>query len=283
MLCPTLIVALLLTGSVQPFLIIILSLVVGITDALSMPSFQSIVPSIVDREQIPQGVALNSTQFNLSRILGPAIAGALMASMGAVACFALNAASYIPFIGIALWILPRGVPKPVDGDAFDRRHPFAGLKEIARAPHFRGALLTVFATSFFCDPLVTFIPVLVRGAFQGDASQFSAAVAAFGVGGLFGALGLLAVPANQDRRRWSSRLAVGYGLAVVLIALLPWLWGLPALMMFAGATMTMSNTSANTLLQATVSPSDAWTDCEPLHARDARRASTGWRVDGSLD
>ena len=69
-------------------MIIALSLVVGVTDALSMPSFQSIVPSIVARDEIGRGLALNSTQFNLSRILGPAIAGVLMASVGAVACFA---------------------------------------------------------------------------------------------------------------------------------------------------------------------------------------------------
>jgi len=227
---------------------------VGVTDALSMPSFQSIVPSIVDRKQIPQGVALNSTQFNLSRILGPAIAGALMASVGAVGCFLLSAASYIPFIGIALWILPRGARKSHDDDPFDRRHPFTGLMEIARAPNIREALLTVLTTSFFCGSLVTFTPVLVRASFQSDANHFSAAVAAFGVGGLLGALGLLAVPASQDRRRLSSRLAVGYGLAVVLIALLPWLWGLPVLMVFAGATMTMSNTAANALLQTTAGP-----------------------------
>ena len=71
MLCPTLIVLLLAFGSIRPFEIIALSLVVGVTDALSMPSFQSIVPSIVARDQIGRGLALNSTQFNLSRSLDP--------------------------------------------------------------------------------------------------------------------------------------------------------------------------------------------------------------------
>ncbi len=80
MLCPTAIVILLLAHRVQPWMIVGLSVVVGITDALSMPSFQSIVPSIVPREQIASGLALNSTQFNLSRILGPAIAASSPAS-----------------------------------------------------------------------------------------------------------------------------------------------------------------------------------------------------------
>ncbi|HTS72921.1 MAG TPA: MFS transporter [Gaiellaceae bacterium] len=87
MLCPTLIVVLLVVNKVQPWMIVALSLVVGVTDALSMPSFQSIVPSIVEYEQIGTGIALNSTQLNLSRILGPALAGVLMVRLGALSCF----------------------------------------------------------------------------------------------------------------------------------------------------------------------------------------------------
>src|SRR4029077_704428 len=104
MLCPTAIVVLLLTHEIHPWMIVALSTVVGVTDALSMPSFQSIVPSIVTHDQVGRGLALNSTQFNLSRILGPAIAGILISAIGVTACFVVNAASYLPFIGVALWI-----------------------------------------------------------------------------------------------------------------------------------------------------------------------------------
>jgi MFS family permease len=254
MLCPTLIALLLFLGVVRPLWIIVLSVIVGVTDALSMPSFQSIVPSIVKRNQIARALALNSAQFNLSRILGPAVAGVLMASAGALACFALSAASYLPFIGVALWILPRRAAKASPRDVFSGRHTFANLLAIVSIPHLRGALLTVFATSTLCGPLVIFTPVLVKGEFHGGAGRFSLAVAAFGVGGLLGAIGLLAVPAEQDRRRWSFRFALGSALILVLIAVVPWFWGLPTLLVFAGAAMTVSNTSANSLLQATTSP-----------------------------
>ena len=100
MLCPVLIVVLLLHGSIQPWIIVALSLVVGVTDALSMPSFQTIVSTLVSRQQLPTGIALNTTQFNLSRILGPSLAGVLMASIGAVGAFAVSAASYLPFIAV---------------------------------------------------------------------------------------------------------------------------------------------------------------------------------------
>jgi predicted MFS family arabinose efflux permease len=254
MLCPTAIVVLLVIGRIHPWMIIALSVVVGVTDALSMPSFQSIVPSIVKRDEIDRGLALNSTQFNLSRILGPSIAGVLMSSAGAMACFVISAASYVPFVGVALWILPRRTPAPPRADAPPRRHPLAGIGDILRQRHLLGALLTVFATGVLCAPLVTFSPVLVKEVFQGGAGRFSTAVASFGIGGLLGAAALLSVSAGVDRRRLSSGFAFGYGAVLALTAVNPWFWGMPLLLMLAGASMTISNTAANTLLQSATSP-----------------------------
>lgn len=254
MLCPTAIVVLLVAGRIHPWMIIALSVVVGVTDALSMPSFQSIVPSIVTREQIGSGLALNSTQFNLSRILGPSIAGLLMSGVGAIACFVVSAVSYVPFIGVAVWILPRRSPPPPRADAPPRRHLFAGIRDILSERDLRGALLTVLATGVLCGPLITFAPVLVKDVFHGSAGHFSAMLVAFGAGGLLGAAGLLAVSASVDRRRLSAAFALVQGAVVVLVALTPWFWGLPPLLVVAGASMTISNTAANSLLQSTAKP-----------------------------
>jgi MFS family permease len=255
MLCPLALVVLLVAGTVQPWMVIVLSTVVGVTDALSMPSFQTIVPSIVDRDQIPSALALNATQFNLSRIVGPALGGVLMASVGAVACFALNAASYLPFIWVALWILPRTRSSEPVADVLDASHLLAGLREILGARHLRGALVTVLLTSTLCAPLVVFCPVLVKTVLHGDVGDFSLSMGAFGVGGLLGAVALLGVEAGRDRRRFASWFAAAYGLVVLLAALNPWVWGLPALLTLAGIAMAVSNISVNALLQATASPS----------------------------
>jgi len=235
---------------VKPWMIIALSVVVGVTDALSMPSFQSIVPSIVEHKQIASGLALNSTQFNLSRILGPAIAGILLVSVGAVGCFAVSAASYIPFIVVALWILPRRIATSPAEDATNQRHIFADALKIGRIPYLRGALLTVFLTSLLCAQIVTFSPILVKDAFHGDASHFSIAVGAFGVGGLLGAIGLLFLDVNRDRRGLSSWFAGAYGVVLVFAAINPWFWGLPVLLVAGGMAMSVSNISSNTLIQA---------------------------------
>lgn len=251
MLCPLLIMTLLLTHAIQPWMVICASLVVGITDALSMPSFSSIVPSIVTKKQIPTALSLNSTQFNLSRIAGPALAGLLLTSIGAVGCYAANALSYIPFILVALWILPHQRQRAAPLPAFERRHPFRGVRHIVEQPLWRGALLTVLTSSLLCGQLITFCPVLVRSAFHGNAAQLSIAMGAFGLGGLMGALGLVFINPLRDRRPFSSGFAMAFGAILVLAALNPWQWGLPALMTLAGIAMCVSNTSANTLLQAT--------------------------------
>jgi MFS family permease len=252
MLCPTLLVVLLLTGLVQPWIIISMSLVIGVTDALSMPSFQSIVPSIVTREQIPSALALNATQFNLSRVIGPALAGILMTTAGAVGCFATNALSYLPFIFVALWILPKRAPRPASDDTFDAHHPFAGMRDLLRRPRLRGAFLTVLATSSLCGPLITFAPVLVKTVFNGEIAHFSGVMGAFGAGGLLGAIGLLAVDPLRDRRPISLRFATAFALVVILASLAPWFWALPVLMLVAGICMSVSNTSVNTLVQGMV-------------------------------
>ena len=255
MLCPIALVVLLLTGAVQPWIVIALSVVVGVTDALSMPSFQSIVPTIVTRRQIAPALALSATQFNLSRVLGPALAGVLMASIGAVGCFSLNAASYLPFIWVALWILPRGKPARARKAAHEapgaaRRALFADIRDIARTPELSGALLTVIVTSTLCGPLTVFCPVLVKAALHRDVDAFSIAIAAFGIGGLTGAIGLLGVDPARDRRRIASWCAAAYGAVLALAALVPVFWALPLIMMLGGLAMTASNTSANALLQS---------------------------------
>lgn len=251
MLCPLLIVGLLLHGSIQPWVIVALSLVVGVTDALSMPSFQTIVSTLVDRRQLPTGIALNTTQFNLSRILGPSLAGVLMASIGAAGAFAVSAASYLPFIAVALWILPRATVRavaPAEGGGDGQL--LAGARAVLAQPALRGAVLTVLVGSLLCSPLLTFCPVLVRTVFQADVAQFSLTVSAFGLGGLLGGLLLMAVDPARDRRPLASWAASGFAAVVLLSALNPWGWALPLLFVAGGLAMTAANASANAWLQS---------------------------------
>jgi predicted MFS family arabinose efflux permease len=253
MMCPVAVVALLVTGGIQPWMVVVLSLVVGITDALSMPAFQSIVPLVVPRDRINDGLALNAAQFNLSRILGPSFAGLLMAGGGAVACFSLSALSYVPFTGVAWWLLPSWKAPARTFTGLSPGGLWAGARRVLAVQKLRGALATVLVTSFLGAPLVTFTAVLVRDAFHQTAAHFSTAMAAFGMGGVVGSLGLLALPPGVDRRRVASATAVILGLLVVCCAVNPWFWSLPPLLVAAGAAMTATCTAANSILQSSVS------------------------------
>ncbi|MGA8640532.1 MFS transporter [Candidatus Binatus sp.] len=250
MLCPILLVLLILTRTIHVWMIIGLSLIVGITDALSMPAFQSIVPSIVAPNQIGTAIALNSTQFNLSRVLGPAIAGVVMARYGPVWCFGANALSYIPLLLTVYWI--RVTRKADRRFAMSSGRPwFAEIRRIGRQPRLLGALCTVLVTSMFCGPLIAFSPVLIKHVFHSDASHFGQAIAAFGAGGLIGATGILAVEGRVDRIKLCSGAAVLYGALLTLVAVNRSLPLLSVLLVLCGAAMTASNTSANSILQYT--------------------------------
>ena len=252
MLCPAALVALVVTGRVRPWEVVALSLLVGITDALSMPSFQSILPSIVKPAELGSAFALNATQMNLARVLGPVLAGLLLARYGATACFGVNTLSYVPFIFVALYLLPRAaLIRPRAGP---RRSRLAGYRDILRRSKLKRALLTMLISNLLCGPLVTFIPVLVRRVFHGNASHFGGALAAFGVGGVIGALLLL--PA--ERRAGSGLICT---VAALLYAALVMAAGsvgsfslLVAVLCLAGTAMTMSNVAANTLLQGETVP-----------------------------
>jgi len=110
----------------------------------------------------------------------------------------------------------------------------------------------VLANALFAGPLVAFSSVLARQGFDAGAGLFSVTLAAFGAGGLAGALGLLALEPDADHRRGATRLAIGLGAMVVAAAVVPWAWALPPIAAVAGCTMTASNTLTNTMVQATL-------------------------------
>jgi predicted MFS family arabinose efflux permease len=177
-----------------------------------------------------------------------------MVSVGATGAFAVSAASYVPFILVALWILPRNLPRPVESPPLDRGSAMQALRHVAGDRELRGALITVFVTSTLCTPLLTFSPILVRDAFAGNVAHFSGVVTAFGLGGLVAA-GLLAVDARSDRRPIAAWFSLAFAAIVVLVALNPWAWGLPVLFTLAGLAMTAGNVSVNAFIQIAAPPS----------------------------
>ncbi len=245
-LCPIILIVLVVTKTVHPWMIICLSLVVGITDALSMPAFQAVVPSLVEPNEIGRAMALNSSQFNLSRIVGPALAGWIMARYGAVGCFSANAFSYLPLL-LSVWLVLPKTKGPIDGENIGfLKH----LKAVGRNDRRRDGLITVMATSLLCGPIVAFSPVLIRDVFHGTVAQFGMALTAFGVGGLIGALVVAASDGKAHRLKLGSYFSIAFGFVIIAIALNQSFRLLFPLLAMAGALMTMVNTTINSAIQA---------------------------------
>jgi MFS family permease len=252
MLCPLLIVILGAAGWIKVWIIIVLSLIVGITDALSSPAFSSLIPSIVSEEDLRPALALNSIQFNLSRVLGPAIAGLVMMRFGYLWCFGANTVSYIPFFLSIYWLRPPARDVAVREEA-DFSSGIADIKGIIRSPKTGWALLSVFFTAYFCGPIVTFSPVIVRDVLHGSAGQFGGVLTAFGIGGILGPLLILLTMKRVDAMKMSLSAALFYGLVMMGVSRAGTFWQLAALLVGSGFLMTVANTSANTFLQTQAS------------------------------
>lgn len=249
MLCPVVIVALVAAGWIRVWMIIAVSLIVGVTDALSMPAFSSLIPSIVSSKDLKPALALNSIQFNLSRVLGPAIAGLVMLKYGVLWCFGANAASYIPFFLSIYWLRPKTKALLPKSDQQNLSSAIGDIKAMIRGPKIGWALLSVLSTSFFCGPLITFSPVIVKNVLHAEVGQFGGVLTAFGIGGMLGPF-LILTTQRFDPMRMSLVAALVYGFFLVAVSRVGSVWELAFLLVGSGFLLTVANTSANTFLQS---------------------------------
>ncbi|GIW04511.1 MAG: hypothetical protein KatS3mg059_1131 [Thermomicrobiales bacterium] len=120
------------TGRVQLWQVYLLALAIGVVNAFDMPARQAFVVEMVGKDDLPNAIALNSSLFNAGRLVGPAIAGALLASFGTAVCFALNAISFLPVVvGLILMRVPSQPAKPRGGGLAQLRE---GLRYVRKTP-----------------------------------------------------------------------------------------------------------------------------------------------------
>lgn len=177
-------------GIVNIWEIIALSFLTGVAFAFSAPAYQSMISEIVDRKDLVNAIALNSTQFNLSRAVGPALTGVIVALGGLALCFFLNAASFLASI-LALCALrvervARPAPQPL-WQSF-----LAGLSYVRRRPRVKAILACVASISIFAMPYATMLPIFARDVLRLGPGGLGYLMAAAGVGAVAGALTLAA-------------------------------------------------------------------------------------------
>jgi MFS family permease len=234
--------------------ILSLSVVLGIINAFDVPARQSLVYEMVDdKADLPNALALNSSMVNLSRIIGPAIAGIVLESIGDGACFLLNALS---FVAVIISLLMMRLPQYIT--TVHKKNVFGELKEgmayIKRTPSIAFVLVMLGLVSLLVLPFSTLIPYYARDVFHGTARTFGVIDSFIGLGAFSGAIFLASLKTGTDLRRilFINTLVFGaglilfshehtYALALIFVTI-------------AGFGMMSQITVSNTLIQTTVAP-----------------------------
>lgn len=237
-------------GLERPWMVLALAGLFGIINAFDMPARQSFVVELVGKEDLGNAIALNSAAFNIARIVGPAVAGVLLATMGESGCFWLNALSYVAVLAsLARLDLPKR-------EFFQRGRALgSSLKEGVRYAWatlpIRNLLLLLGVTAGLGFQYVLLLPVYVRDLLHAGPKAYGLLVTAFGAGALFGAVRLTGRSGRPDLRR---NLLVGLVACGAGLALFAWSRALPlslAAGALAGFGLIVYVASTNTLLQHT--------------------------------
>ena len=241
-----------LTKVVTVWQVMGLATMLGVVNAFDIPTRQSFLVEMVGKEDLMNAIALNSSMFNAARVVGPAIAGALIGLVGVGMCFFQNGVSYIAVIASLLAMrLPPFHPRPGAASAW------SGFREVLAfiRMHRRVETLVVLTAtlSVFGFPFLVMMPVFARDVLHVQAAGYGALTAAVGVGAMLGAL---AIAVNSRRIVRRGRLmtvgGTAFGICVLAFALSRSFAVSLVFLALAGCAMIVNNALTNTLLQTLV-------------------------------
>ncbi len=229
--------------------VLTLSVITGVAQAFGGPAHQSLVPSLVDKEHLPNAIALNSIQFNLARVIGPLIAGAALAAFGMAACFGLNGLSFLAVIVALLSLHIRHVPATTPSRM--REELRGGLRYVRHEPGLVGLTVLAFSTTYLGTPMLTFLPLFAQDVFGGGVAQYTRLMACAGAGAVTGALIVAWLGKFHRMGRAALLLQVAFGGLVALFAVTRVIWISGVLLFAAGACMVMVFAMLSSLVQLT--------------------------------
>ncbi|MFQ5739958.1 MAG: MFS transporter [Acidobacteriota bacterium] len=210
--CALALMTLVATGWIQVWHFLVLAFVAGTGQAFGAPAYQTLMPNLVDRSDLPNAIALSSIQFNLARTIGPLLAAAALHLAGPAVCFGINGISFLAPIMTLYMIHSSFQPRPSDKSI---------LSEIAQGFRFVGNLGSLrqltflgFVTTFCAIPVMTLLPAFASQVFDAGSRQYSLMMAATGAGSVSGAL--LYARLSMMKRRGLFTLWVQLGLAFLL-------------------------------------------------------------------
>ena len=251
MLLPLTLAALTLSGHVRVWHVFVLATCLGITNAFDIPARQSFVVEMVGREDLANAIALNSSMVNGARVVGPAVAGLLVAAVGEGWCFLLNGISYLAVIaGLAMMTVPRRPRPPLRRSAW--RDTVEGFQFATRTSPIRALLILLGLISFAGMPYSVLLPVFAETILGAGPKGLGLLMGASGLGALGGALALLSRRGVRGLGRWVAVSAAAFGGALIAFSYSRTFWLSAVLLIPVGAAMMVEMAASNTLLQAMV-------------------------------
>jgi len=243
--------ALTLTRTVQVWHIFVLAALLGVVNAFDIPGRQAFLVDMVGKEDLMNAIALNSSMFNGARIIGPAIAGILVARIGEGWCFFLNGVSYIAVI-VGLFMMRVTAPSYSTADASPMAHLIEGFRFVRHTAPIRAILMLLGLVSLVAMPYVVLMPIFADRILHGGARGLGILMGATGVGALLGALTLAARTGVHGLGRWVAFSCAGFGVSLILFSFSRNFWLSAGLLLPVGFCMMLQMSSSNTLIQAMV-------------------------------
>jgi MFS family permease len=231
--------------------VLLLSCTTGFAQAFGGPAYQSLIPSLVPKKDLPNAIALNSIQFNLSRVVGPVLAGLALASVGIAACFGLNALSFVAVIAALLMLrVPHIAPTNGTSMLVELR---GGLNYVRNEPVLISLIVVATSSTFLGLPMQTFLPVLAQQVFGEGVDSYSRMMSFSGAGAVAGALGVAWLGRFDGMGRVLLALQAAFALLIVAVA---WSRSMPLtyLLLFAAGISSIITMSLVTSLVQLVAP-----------------------------
>jgi MFS family permease len=240
-----------LGGIVREWHIFVLASLLGVVNAFDIPTRQAFLAETVSRDDIGNAIALNSSMLNGARIVGPAVAGIIVAAFGEGWCFLLNAVSYLAVIGALLMMHVDQVPHP-GAHVSAWESIIEGFVYSWNTRPVRALLLLLGLVSLMGMPYSVLMPVIASSVLGGGPNAYGLLLAASGVGALAGAALLTLRKSVRGLGRWVAVSAVSFGLALIAFSFSRVLWISTALLIPAGFFMMVEMAASNTLIQSMI-------------------------------
>jgi MFS family permease len=239
-----------LTNRITVTEVFVLAALRGVVNAFDIPGRQAFIVEMVGKEDLMNAIALNSSMFNGARIIGPAIAGVVVAKIGEGWCFFADAVSYIAVI-IGLFMM-RVPPRPKRPMGSPIEHIIEGFRFVRETAPIRALLLLLGVVSLVAMPYTVLMPVFADRILHGGARGLGILMGATGVGALLGALTLATKTGVHGLGRWVTFSCAGFSISLIAFALSRNFWLSTALLVPVGFCMMLQMSSSNTLIQAMV-------------------------------